>query len=305
MIVAAGLSPAWQQILQFTSFTPGEVNRAEQAIWCASGKVLNVGIALRCLNTDSKTVALVGGDSGRSIQCEFESKGIPATWVECDTPTRVCTTILSNDPPTELVENAGYLESSTLDEFNATFQTEAKNADFVVLSGSLPVGTPDDYYNRLLQNVSGQSILDFRGANLMHALSAKPLLVKPNREELEQTVGHRLTQPSELMAAMQTLIDRGAQWVLVTAGGGTLHLASAKEQFEIEPLNTEVVNPIGCGDCLTAGIAAGLDAGQNLIESVQLGVAAATENLKFLKPAEFDVETVKHAAQSVVIRQIN
>ena len=304
MIIAAGLSPAWQQILQFDSFRPGQVNRAKQALWCASGKVLNVGIALHCLKTDSHTVALVGGDSGRSIQQEFASKGIPATWVECQTATRVCTTILSNDPTTELVENAGAIPSGILDEFVTTFDDAAKSADIAVLSGSLPTGTPEDYYLRLLKQFEGRSILDFRGANLMHALSAEPVLVKPNREELEQTVGHVLTTTTELVAAMRQLIDRGAEWVLITAGGEILHLASESEHYEIEPLSTDVVNPIGCGDCLTAGIAAGLDNGREIIESVKLGVAAATENLKFLLPAQFDVGTVEETAKSVVVRKL-
>ena len=39
MIVAAGLTPAWQQILRFDALRLGEVNRAVEAHWCASGKV--------------------------------------------------------------------------------------------------------------------------------------------------------------------------------------------------------------------------------------------------------------------------
>lgn len=30
MIVAAGLTPAWQQIMRFEQFLPGEVNRAAE-----------------------------------------------------------------------------------------------------------------------------------------------------------------------------------------------------------------------------------------------------------------------------------
>ena len=45
MILSAGLTPAWQQILVFDGFRYGEVNRAAEAVWCASGKVFNAGIA--------------------------------------------------------------------------------------------------------------------------------------------------------------------------------------------------------------------------------------------------------------------
>ncbi len=49
MILAAGLSPAWQQIVVLDALSVGEVNRAREVHWCASGKVLNVGLALHCL----------------------------------------------------------------------------------------------------------------------------------------------------------------------------------------------------------------------------------------------------------------
>ena len=49
MILAAGLSPAWQQIMTLAELRIGEVNRARDVQWCASGKVLNVGLALHRL----------------------------------------------------------------------------------------------------------------------------------------------------------------------------------------------------------------------------------------------------------------
>ena len=63
VILAAGLTPAWQQILVFERFSPGEVNRATQAVWCASGKVLNVGCALHHLR-GNVTAAMLGGCVG-------------------------------------------------------------------------------------------------------------------------------------------------------------------------------------------------------------------------------------------------
>ena len=50
MILVTGLTPAWQQIYLFDSFQTGEVNRAQQAWQCASGKNLNVGYALKQLS---------------------------------------------------------------------------------------------------------------------------------------------------------------------------------------------------------------------------------------------------------------
>ena len=71
MIVAAGLSPAWQQILLFDRFATGAVNGATEAHWCGSGKVLNVGISLSQLGAECRTIALLGGPRERPSNRNF------------------------------------------------------------------------------------------------------------------------------------------------------------------------------------------------------------------------------------------
>ncbi|MCA9111146.1 MAG: hypothetical protein KDA52_14435, partial [Planctomycetaceae bacterium] len=88
MIVAAGLSPAWQQILVFDAVAVGEVNRAREVNWCASGKVLNVARALNSLGADVDTVCPVGGQAGESIRAEFAADEIPAQWITTASATR-------------------------------------------------------------------------------------------------------------------------------------------------------------------------------------------------------------------------
>ena len=60
VILSAGLTPAWQQILVFEGFRYGEVNRAAEVHWCASGKVFNAGIGAARLGGPSLTLAVVG-----------------------------------------------------------------------------------------------------------------------------------------------------------------------------------------------------------------------------------------------------
>lgn len=97
VIFAAGLAPAWQQILVFDSLRVGEVNRAREAHWCASGKILNVGLSLHHLGAPSLTLTIVGGPQGESMDREFTTLGIPHRWVRSQNPTRACTTILDRE----------------------------------------------------------------------------------------------------------------------------------------------------------------------------------------------------------------
>ena len=303
MILAAGLSPAWQQILSFEGFVPGAVNRASEAVWCASGKVLNVAKALRALQTDVVTVSPQGGDSGRRVVDEFRDLGIPTRWVETAGPTRVCTTILDrgSGSSTELVENCPAIADAEIASFRECFRRETARADAIVISGSIPTGVPSEIWLDFVQDARGRVILDIRGEELLRTLEAGPFLVKPNREELAATLGRNLDDDGELVRAMRELVVGGAAHVVVTDGPRAVWLMSEEQTVRLQPPQIDVVNPIGSGDCLAAGMAWGLERGERLIEAVRLGIAAATENARQLMPADIDSRSVLANAESVTL----
>lgn len=294
MILAAGLTPAWQQILLFDALLPGEVNRAREAHWCASGKVLNVGIAVHQLGAESLTLSPLGGWAHAAVEADLARLDVPRRWLFSSVPTRVCTTILDSQSgmTTELVENARPLPDDELERYREAFRHEAARAACIVLSGSLPEGTPADYYSTLIADVAAPVILDARGNELLAALEHRPFLVKPNREELARTLETRITSEDELLAAMRELNQRGAQWVIVTQGKETLWATSTTEVHRFTPLEVPVVNPIGCGDSLAAGVAVAIAEGKSVPEAIELGMAAAAENARHLLPARLDRQRV-------------
>lgn len=307
MILAAGLSPAWQQILRFEQLHVGEVNRAMEALSCASGKVLNVGAALHHLGAESVTLSAIGGAAGQSIEAKFQSHGIPAQWIETEVPTRVCTTILddSTGETTELVENAQPLTQRDIDEFATAFRTAAAAVEAIVISGSMPPGPPIALWRDLLAAADCPAICDFRGEELLAALQSRPFLIKPNREELAATVGRQLRTAKSLRKAMRELNERGAEWVVVTNGPRDVWMTSRNETYRFSVPQVQVENPIGCGDCLAAGIAAGLVTGRSTIQCVQFGIAAAVENARQLLPARLDRKAVDRLSKQVRVESTN
>ena len=295
MIFAAGLTPAWQQILVFDRLVPGQVNRALEAHWAASGKVLNAGLALYHLGTDSMTLAVLGGLPGKSIDEEFRSLAVPHRWVWSERPTRTCTTILegSNNVTTELVENAAPISTGELESFVKAYEEVVKHARFVVLSGSLPAGTPRTFYRDLIERTPGRVILDASGEELAEALPCKPQLVKPNRDELGRTTGKQLHSTDDVKKAMTEVRRRGAQVVLVSHGGDELWACWDAGFRVFHPPRIAVVNPIGSGDCLAAGVAAALDSGLDMGEAIRFGMAAAADNAGMLLPARLDPDRVR------------
>ena len=140
MILVAGLTPAWQQIAVLDRLRAGEVNRAREVHWCASGKVLNVGLALTQLTTPSRTLSLVGsGPAGAAMRHDMEQLGVHVRWIAAAAPQRVCTTLLDRESgsTTEIVENFPSATPQELQAFATAFAEEAAafNVDFVVLTG--------------------------------------------------------------------------------------------------------------------------------------------------------------------------
>jgi tagatose 6-phosphate kinase len=303
VIVAAGLTPAWQQILTFGKFHPGEVNRAQSVDWCASGKVLNVGNALHHLGAASRILSFAGGSTGQLMREEFQTLGIPTCWIDSCVPTRVCTTILdrSTGSTSELVENSRSVPVEELDRFFAAFVEEAEAADWVVLTGSLRGGPPADFYRRLMERTKAQVVLDVRGPELAACLPLKPFLVKPNREELAATVGQPLATDAELLSAMQELRRRGAQRVVISQGPHELWLLSNDGLSRFQPPTVETVNPIGCGDCLAAGMAAAYSEGRGDADAVRFGMAAAAANVQELLPCRLNRAHVEELAAAVTV----
>jgi fructose-1-phosphate kinase PfkB-like protein len=134
---------------------------------------------------------------------------------------------------------------------------------------------------------------------LIAALPQQPFLVKPNRSELAATLGRRIDDQQQLLCNMRELNSRGAQWVVVTQGSAAVFATSTTETYRVDPPACSVVSPIGCGDCLAAGLAWALHEGRSMREALPRAVAAAAANLGNPLPARLDPACARELAKTV------
>src|SRR5262249_43965856 len=152
-------------------------------------------------------------------------------------------------------------------------------------TGSLPGGVAASFHRDLLESVRCPVLLDTRGEELLLALEQRPLVVKPNREELAATFGKSLVGEQDLHSAMAELNQRGAQWVVVSEGALAVWVRGGEQLYRLDPPQlARVVNPIGCGDVLAAGIATALVRGDDPLDATRFGMAAASESARDLLP---------------------
>lgn len=283
MILCVGTTPAAQRVMIFPRLGIDQVNRARSTLDGAAGKSINVAKVLNALGARPLAVGLAGGPRGEQLLGVLRERGVAVEFVTVSTPTRQCVTVIDEATAsvTELVEESAPVDSSAWASLWATIQARVPQAQAVVLSGTIAPGCPRDSYQqctRLAHQHQVLSVVDASGSALMEALKARPGLVKPNRAELEATVGHPLASDEELIAAMKALAGQGAARVVVTGGADATLAFDGTHLWRVSVPRVKALNPIGSGDAFTAALTWRLVLGEDLGSACRWASATGAAN---------------------------
>ena len=152
--------------------------------------------------------------------------------------------------------------------------------DFLVASGSLPPGVPDDFYARVGQRVSelgAKFILDTHGPPLIEATKEPVYLIKANMKEFQDVAGEDVEDEMHLRElAREKILGKKCEMLVVSLGAAGAILVS-KEGIErycapVVPIQSRV----GAGDSMVAGIVMKLAQNTSLKDAVLFGMAAGS-----------------------------
>jgi 6-phosphofructokinase 2 len=157
---------------------------------------------------------------------------------------------------------------------------EAAEAGWVVASGSLPRGVPEDFYATAarLCAARGQSfVLDSSGPPLKAALGCGLALIKPSLNELQSLVGCELNDPRvQDEQAMRLVREGAARMVAVSLGADGALLATPQGVVRRAALAGVVRSTVGAGDAFLAATTLALARGRTAEQAVAWGIAAAS-----------------------------
>ena len=170
-------------------------------------------------------------------------------------------------------------------EYEACFDYVAQHMPkkFLVISGGLAPGVPDNFYARLaaLAKQHGvRVVLDANGPALAEALKVGVYLFKPSLRELRDLMGHYLPDQDSQVAAAQQLIQSGqAEVVAVSLGADGALVVSATEYWHARSIHVDVQTTIGAGDSFVAGMVWALSREDSLLKAFQFGMASGAAAL--------------------------
>ena len=170
-------------------------------------------------------------------------------------------------------------------EVEACFDYVAQHLpkQFLVISGGLAPGVPENFYARLatLAKAHGvRVVLDTNGPALAEALKVGAYLFKPSLRELSDLTGQDLATEEAQVAAAQQLIQSGhAEIVAVSLGADGALVVSAAEQWRARSIQVDVQTTIGAGDSFVGGMVWSLGRGDSLVKAFQYGMASGAAAL--------------------------
>jgi 1-phosphofructokinase len=221
-----------------------------------------------------------GGAEGAQLAALLEPEGIGVVRVPIRGAVRANISIHEpdgtvtklNEPGPELSQDeVAALVAATADAARA-------GVDWVVCSGSLPRGVPEEFYAGLLPalHASGvRVVVDTSGPALSAAIPARPDLIKPNQEELAEAAGIGVHTLGDAVHAALILRGRGAGTVLASLGADGAILVDDTGTYHGEAPVTTVRGSVGAGDATLAGFLAGGAAGPEALAEVLAWGAAA------------------------------
>lgn len=310
MIYTVTLNPALDKTVEIPSLTVDAVNRITSMRTDPGGKGINVSKVISKLGGKSIAAGILGGDTGRAILSALEGMGLTTCFHFVEGETRTNMKIIDPEAHTntDINEPGVTVSEEILGELLTELLRKVTEKDIVVISGSMPKGSPQDTYytwTKAFRKKGAKVILDADGELLKAGLKASPYLIKPNNHELSALTGKMLETPKELEETARSLMkEYGIEKTVVSMGSaGALYL-TADETIYAEGLKVPVGSTVGAGDSVVAALAVAEESGMSLEETVCLSTATGAANVMCSGTQAAEYEVIKKLIPKVVYHRI-
>jgi tagatose 6-phosphate kinase len=283
-ILIVSLNAAVDRIVYLPHLYLNQANRSTYSIDQAGGKGINVARALKALGHEVLVIGMTGGNTGNLIREDLLHSHIPCSLIPLSGRSRNCYILVdqSNNTQTVINEPGPVILPEEYQLFCHELNRRLEDAALLVCSGSLPQAVAPGCYGDFVAMARAHNVptlVDATGDALGEALPAQPYFVKPNREEAEGLLGHKVTDENAVAAA-QEIARRGATVGLISLGSSGAVAVWDDQSIFVPAPQVPTINAVACGDTFLAGCAAAILAQKSIPEMLYWGVAAGSANAR-------------------------
>ncbi len=285
MILTVTANPTIDRVYFIEDFEIGKVHRAKGVSQSAGGKGINVARVAAIIGRETAAMGFVGGYTGDFIKAEVEKQGIKNLFTDIEGESRTCVNISDKSGKSgEILEAGPCISEEEKNRFIKEYSANIESFDVICVSGSLPRGLTSDFYTELIciaKEKGKRIITDTSGKTLEEILSAKPYMVKPNKDEISTLMNREIKTDDDIKETLSFLLEKGIEVPFISLGkeGAAAMIKGCCYKFATP--DVKVVNAVGSGDSAVAGIAAGIDMGYDIENAIKLAMACGTANTQF------------------------
>ncbi len=280
-IVTLTLNPAIDLSYEVDAIVATQKLRTRAERTFPGGGGINVARVLARLGTPSTCVYLAGGATGPTFEALLAEQRLPATRVPIAGNTRIATSVFETSSAKEFRFTPPGPEVTEAEWRGCLDRLAQMECDWLVASGSLPPGIPDDFYAHLAAVTAGNDtrlVLDSSGLALREAIAAGGVyLAKPNLAEFEKLAGRTFAGPEDVGETARDVVRASGLYAMVVSLGAQGAVLATGDDVDVCPaLALEAKSAVGAGDSFVAGMIHALAGGEEMAAAFRFGMAAGS-----------------------------
>jgi 6-phosphofructokinase 2 len=252
-IVTLTINPAIDKSTSIDRVVAEHKMRCKNPVYEPGGGGINVSRAIKKLGRDSIAVCTAGGHTGRLLEALLLKEEIRHRLIPVVEWTRESLAVFEEATGLQYRFNmeGPVLRDTEWEETIKTVRQEEPTPDYIVGSGLLPPGVPQDFYARLSQtgrDLGARVIIDTSGEPLRLALQGHPFMIKPNLRELSMIAGRELQGTTEQSrVAMEIVANGQCDVVVVSLGEEGQSISNSDRRAAIKSPESASAKQGGCG----------------------------------------------------------
>lgn len=278
MIYTVTLNPALDYFMEYDDVIQGDVNRTSTVRALPGGKGIMESRMLNRLKVDNTALGFTGGFTGKFIEDFLEKEGSKTDFTPVNADSRINVKVKTATSETSLDAAGPHLTDEDVKKFIIKFDKLTAD-DIVVFAGTSPASLGEHFYEQLIREVKSygaQFAMDVDGQKLLASLAQKPLIIKPNRDELAEIYGVSFAKKEDIIPYGKKMLEAGAQNVMVSMAGDGALLFTGDQVYFAEPVKGIIKNSVGAGDSTVAGFLAEWSKTADPVKAFKQGVACGT-----------------------------
>lgn len=257
MIKTVTINPSLDRYYDVEHIVLDDLHRIVSIQDYPGGKGINAARVLKELGCESVVYSFIGGSNGNTLATLCDTLNTQMIRISNHTRVNHKYRDLSNSAITEFNEFGPEVSEKEFKILEHCLSRDVFDNDWVMLGGSGPRGLSDDVYVKLIDIVHhrhGKVLLCTDMPWLAQGIKNKPDVVKVNLDEFHRLTNKNFANYNEMVTFIREQYLNDIQLFIVSMAKKGAIFVTQDQAFHAYIEKVDVVNDVGAGDAMLAGI---------------------------------------------------